>query len=259
MKNTWFHKGWPPVLAVILLFLLWQLSVWWGHFPDWLLPGPFAVLAAFVKIFPRIMMHTMATLQITGIGFVIGAAIGFLLAVLLHLSPALKRALYPLIILSQNIPIIALAPLLIIWFGFGMLPKIIIIVLVCFFPITVAMMDGFMQTDREMLNYMRMSGANPRQIFMKLELPHSLAFLFSGLKISATYSVMGAVISEWLGASAGIGYFMTLSSNSFLTARVFAAIFVIVLISLTFFGLIVMMEKIVIRWKPDEGSIHHDR
>ena len=140
----------------------------------------------------RLGMHASATIQLTLIGFAAGTAVGLLIAMVLHLVPFLKSALYPLLILSQNIPTIALAPLLLIWFGFGLLPKLITIILVCFFPVAVAAMDGLTRTDAAMMNYMRMAGAKRHQIFWKLELPHALPSVFSGVKIAATYSVMGA-------------------------------------------------------------------
>jgi ABC-type nitrate/sulfonate/bicarbonate transport system permease component len=137
----------------------------------------------------------------------------------------------------------------VIWFGFGLLPKMIVITLVCFFPITVAALDGFKQTSNELKHYMIMAGASNKQLFWKLELPYALPSLFSGLKISATYSVMGAVISEWLGAKDGIGVYMTLASSSFRTDRVFVAIFAIVALSLLFFSIIVLIERWLVRWQ----------
>lgn len=164
----------------------------------------------------------------------------------------MKDAVYPLLILSQNIPIIVLAPLLVIWFGFGMLPKLIVISLVCF-PVAVASLDGFRQTPYELKHYFKMMGAGKNQLFWKLELPHSIPFIFSGLKISATYSVMGAVISEWLGAKSGIGVYMTLASSAFRTDRVFVAIFIIMGMSLIF-GIITFLEKYLVSWKRKEGE-----
>ena len=179
--------------------------------------------------------------------------LGLITAILLYLIPYLKDALYPLLILSQNIPTIVLAPLLVIWFGFGMLPKIIVITLVCFFPVTVAALDGFKQTPSELKHYLAMAGANKRQMFWKLEFPYAFPSIFSGIKISATYSVLGAVISEWFGAKEGIGVYMTLASSSFRTDRVFVAIFVIMILSLLLFALIQGLEKILVRWH-DQGD-----
>lgn len=204
--------------------------------------------------FERLWLHTASTIRMTIVGFAIGTSIGVILSFILHLSPRLKSAVYPLLILSQNVPTIALAPLLMIWFKFGVLPKMIIITLVCFFPVAVATLDGLTRTDAVMVNYMRMIGASRRQLFLKLELPHALPSLFSGLKISATYSVMGAVIAEWLGSDKGIGVYMLLSKAGFRTDRVFVSIFVIVALSLLLFSLIVLLEKICVRWKPSSSS-----
>jgi ABC-type nitrate/sulfonate/bicarbonate transport system permease component len=196
----------------------------------------------------------VSTSKLALLGFTIGAGIGLLTAIILHLIPFIRESVYPLLILSQNVPIIVLAPLLVIWFGFGILPKMIVITLVCFFPITVAALDGFRQTSPELKHYMMMAGANKMQLFWKLELPFSLPSLFSGLKISATYSVMGAVISEWLGAKEGIGVYMTLASSSFRTDKVFVAIFAIMLLSLIFFALINLVERKLIRWQSNGGG-----
>ncbi|GLI83346.1 hypothetical protein ANABIO32_10380 [Rossellomorea marisflavi] len=174
------------------------------------------------------------------------------MAVTLHLLPGVREAVYPLMILSQNVPIIVLAPLLVIWFGFGLLPKFLVITLVCFFPIAVSTMDGFRQTRRQYIHYMKMAGATKGQIFRKVEWPHALPSIFSGLKIAATYSVMGAVISEWLGSQKGIGVYMTLASSAFRTDRVFVAIFAIMILSLLFFSIIVLLERWCVKGKKEE-------
>lgn len=246
--KTWIQAGWPPVSAVILLLLLWQLAVSGGWVEGWLLPSPIQIAREAWLALPRIGMHTVATLRITLLGFVLGAGIGIALACLLHLVPLLKAALYPLLIVSQNVPMIAVGPLLIIWFGFGILPKLILIVLVCFFPVCMSTLDGFARTDRTTYDYMRMLGAGKYQLFAKLELPYALPFVFSGLKISATYSVMGAVIAEWLGGSEGLGYYMNLQKSAYRADREFIAIVIIVALSVLFWRLIVWLEKRLIRW-----------
>lgn len=177
------------------------------------------------------------------IGFAIGTFVGLLMAFVLHYVPFLKASLYPLIILSQNVPTIALAPLLMIWFGFGILPKIIVITLVCFFPVAVATMDGLSRTDRAMLDYMRMIGASKADIFRKLEVPYAIPSIMSGVKIAATYSVMGAVIAEWIGADKGIGYYMMLQKASFRTDKIFVAIAIIVAISLAMFACVALWKN----------------
>ncbi|OWA35319.1 nitrate ABC transporter permease [Saccharibacillus sp. O16] len=245
--NRWFRSFWPPFVAVLLFMALWEAAVRFFHIETWILPSPSVIAQEASRSASSLWDHTLSTLQLTLIGFAIGSAVGLLVACALHLLPLLKSALYPLLILSQNVPTIALAPLLMIWFGFGLLPKIIVITLVCFFPVAVSAMDGFAQTDRTMLNYMRMIGASRLQIFRKLEFPHALPALFSGLRIAATYSVMGAVIAEWIGAQKGIGYYMILQKSAFRTDRIFVAILIIVALSLLLFLLVTLIEKMVVR------------
>jgi ABC-type nitrate/sulfonate/bicarbonate transport system permease component len=248
------RKGWRPAAVLLLLFILWELAVNLADVPAWLLPPPTDIIQEGVLGWENFRLHLQSTILLSLWGFAIGTVIGLLTAVILHLLPFIRESVYPLLILSQNVPIIVLAPLLVVWFGFGILPKLIVITLVCFFPITVAALDGFRQTPGELRNYMLMAGASSGQLFWKLELPHSLPSLFSGLKISATYSVMGAVISEWLGAKAGIGVYMTLASSSFRTDRVFVAIIAIMLLSLLLFGVILLAERLLIKWKSRESG-----
>lgn len=247
MRNV-FLKGWRPALVLLLLFIIWEIAVKLAEVPGWLLPPPSTIFTEAINGWTSYHAHLQSTIRLSLLGFLIGSSIGLLTAIILHLIPFVRESVYPLLILSQNVPIIVLAPLLVIWFGFGLLPKLIVITLVCFFPITVAALDGFKQTPNELKHYMMMAGASRIQLFWKLELPYSLPTLFSGLKISATYSVMGAVISEWLGAKAGVGVYMTLASSSFRTDRVFVAIFSIMVLSLLFFAVILLAERYLIRW-----------
>lgn len=250
-NKQWFHKVWPPVLTIVLLIVVWQAAVEVFNIPKYILPSPIAIIQEAIASFDRFRIHAEATIKLTLLGFVVGSSVGLLIAFLLHMSDKVKAAVYPLLLLSQNIPTIVLAPLFLMWFGFGLFPKLLVITLVCFFPIAVSMLDGFAQTDRTMLNYMKMIGASRRQIFFKLELPHALPYLFSGLKIAATYSVMGAIIAEWLGGSdKGIGMYMLLQQSAFRVDRVFVAILLIVMLSMLLFGVIVLLEKWLIRWKP---------
>lgn len=247
-------KGWRPLLFLLLLFFLWEFLIKKMDIPTWLVPTPSQIIAEGIKGWSNFYPHLLSTIKLSLVGFLIGVGFGIVVAIVLHLIPPLREAFYPLIILSQNIPVIVLAPLLVIWFGFGLLPKLIIITLVCFFPITIAALDGFRQTSPELKHYLNMAGASKSQLFWKLELPYALPAIFSGLKISATYSVMGAVISEWLGAKSGIGVYMTLASSSFRTDRVFVAIFWIMILSLLLFMIIKIMERFFIRWQYKGGN-----
>ncbi|OBZ10591.1 nitrate ABC transporter permease [Bacillus sp. FJAT-27264] len=249
MRSSW-KQIWPPIVAVVFFLAVWQLAVSFFDIEKWILPSPRDIGHEFADNPAGIWDHTLATLKLTLIGFPIGTSVGLVVALLLHLMPWAKRAFYPLLILSQNVPSIALGPLLVIWFGFGLLPKMVLITLVCFFPVAVAAMGGLAQSDRVMLNYMKMAGASKWQIFTKLELPHSLPAIFSGVKISATYAVMGAVVAEWIGSDKGIGYYMQLQKSAYRTDRMFVAIVIVVLLSLVLFAIIALLEKWLVRWKP---------
>ncbi|MBA9083604.1 ABC-type nitrate/sulfonate/bicarbonate transport system permease component [Fontibacillus solani] len=250
MGQLW-KSIWPPLVAVILFLTVWQASTMIFGIDKWMLPSPVDISLEAAANTAGLWDHTLATLRLILLGFVIGTLVGLIVAFVLHNVPILKSSLYPLVILSQNIPTIALAPLLMVWFGFGILPKIIVITLVCFFPVAVAAMDGLRGTDRSMLNYMQMIGASKIDIFRKLELPSAIPSILSGVKIAATYSVMGAVIAEWIGADKGIGYYMMLQKSSFRTDRIFVAIAIIVLLSLGMFLCISLLEKWIVRYKPD--------
>lgn len=252
--RSWFNMVWPPLVAVILFILVWQISASVYGIDKWILPSPSDIGREAAADPVNLWEKTLSTLQLTLLGLVIGLTVGLVIAIALHFIPILKSAIYPLIILSQNIPTIALAPLLIVWFGFGLMPKLILITLVCFFPVAVATLDGLSRTDHVMLNYMRMIGASKGQIFRKLELPFALPSILSGVKIASTYSVMGAIIAEWMGSGTGIGQYMMMQKSSFRTDRIFVAIMIIVVLSLLLFTLVVLLEKWLIRYKPDQEN-----
>lgn len=246
MRKAGFRGG-SSLLFLLFLFALWELAIRLTGTPMWLLPAPSAIIQEAVIGFGNFYKHLLSTIYLALLGLLVGCSIGLLTSILLYRLPKINALLHPLVILSQNIPTIVLAPLLIIWFGFGLLPKLVVISLVCFFPIVVASMDGFRQTAPELKHYMQMAGATQRQVFCQLEFPHALPSLFSGLKIAATYSVMGAVISEWLGAKQGIGVYMTLAQSSFRVDRVFVAIFFIMLLSVLLFAVIRLIEKLTVK------------
>ncbi|MBW7460834.1 ABC transporter permease subunit, partial [Paenibacillus sepulcri] len=164
---------------------------------------------------------------------------------------------YPLLVLTQNVPVIALGSLLVVWFGFGILPRLILIMLVCFFPVVVAMLTGLTQSDPKLVDYMKMIGASKSQLFWRLELPNAVSYLFSGLKIAASYSVISAIYAESIGGSEGLGNFMLVSQRGWQTANVFSAIAIIVVLSLILFGIISLAEQILVRGgrrKPEKGA-----
>ncbi|KUL23798.1 ABC transporter permease [Actinoplanes awajinensis] len=238
-----YRKWLPPAITLILLIAGWQVYTTVSGIDAWLLPSPKGIWDAAIEQRDALTTHTLATVELT----LYGLAAGLLIAIVLHLVPFLRAAIYPLLVISQNVPIIALAPLLVIWLGFGIAPKIVVIVLVCFFPVAVATLDGLGRGDALIADYLRMSGANRRQLFTKLQWPHALPTMFSGLKIAATYSVFGAIISEWLGSEKGIGRYMIVQKSAFRADRMFVAIVIVVVLALVIFGLVALLEKLTVR------------
>ncbi|MBB3109334.1 ABC-type nitrate/sulfonate/bicarbonate transport system permease component [Paenibacillus phyllosphaerae] len=249
-----FHLIWPPAAVMAGLLLIWQIVTSTFNIEEWILPSPYAIGTEMQEAWPRLMEHTAATIRITLLGFGAGTAAGFVLAALLHFIPGARTALYPLLVLTQNIPLIVLGDLLVIWFGFGLMPKLILLVLVCFFPVCVSMLTGLRQADEKLVTYMRMIGASRSQLFWRLELPGSLSHLFTGLKIAASYCVISAIYAETIGSNVGLGVFIRLASNGWETSRVFAGIIMIVALSLLLFGLIAGIERLTLRWQVREEA-----
>lgn len=241
-------KGWLSLFFFVFLLLIWEFSTRYFAIEPYTLPAPTQIWdVLLLKIQDNLGEQIWETARVALWGWGWSIGVGLLIGLVLHLVPFLRDMFYPLLVISQNIPMIALAPLLVIWFGFSDLPKILVVILICFFPITVSFMDGLTQTDRTLRRYLAMSGASKWQVLTKLELPSAIPSLFSGLKISATYSVTGAVVAEWLGAQKGLGLMMTIASSSFKTDLVFVALFFIVLLSLVFFGVVVLCEHFVLK------------
>lgn len=244
-----FRAGWPPAVVVILFLLLWEGIARTGWIASYLLPSPVDVAKAFAADRQLLLDHTLSTFGIAVVGFSIGCVFGLIVAVILHLVPVLRNAFAPLIILSQNVPSVVLAPLLVVWFGFGWMPKIVLLTIVCFFPVAIATMSGLERADRNMYGYMQMAGADRWQLFTKLELPWSLPSMFSGLKVASAYSILGAVIGEWSGAQKGLGIYLNLMQSGYRVDRMFVAILLIALLSLVMYYAMTLLEKWLVRWQ----------
>jgi len=238
----------PAVLLVALVFAAWELATRVWRIQAWLLPAPSAIARAAVDARHLLGPHLAQTVVETLVGFAVALASGLVMALLIDVSATLRRALYPLLVVSQTIPIIAVAPLLVIWFGYGLLPKAVVVGLVCFFPIVVGTADGLRSTDPDLIALLQSMGATRRQIFLKVRVPASLPGMFTGIKVAITYSVVGAIIGEWVGASRGLGVFMLRASNSFRTDWVFATIAVVSALSLALFLAVVAAERLALPW-----------
>lgn len=211
--------------------------------PGYMLPSPVTVAKAFVKELPVLGEHLAVTLQEAFLGLFLGVTTGFVFAVAMDTFDTLYRALYPILVISQTIPTVAIAPLLVLWFGYEMTPKVVLVVLVTFFPVTVGLLDGFRAVDRDAIGLMRSMGASKWQIFRYLKCPSALPQFFSGLRIAAAYSVVGAVISEWLGGFSGLGVYMTRVKKAFAFDKMFAVIFLISAVSLALMSLVSLAER----------------
>lgn len=248
-----------PAAVIILALAIWQMAVKITKIEPWLLPPPSGVILSLWNSRDLVIYHAGATLLETVLGFALAVVVGVIIAFLMDFSPFLRRTIYPLLVISQTIPLIAVAPLFMLWFGLGLLPKIYIIALVCFFPIAVSLADGFQSVDQEWLKLMVTMDASKWQVFRYIKWPAALPTFYSGLRIAATYSVMGAVIAEWMGGNRGLGILLSRSSQSFLIARVFATIFVIVLLSLLVFCFIELLARLTMKWYyhrlREEGNI----
>ena len=213
-----------------------------------MLPAPSDVVLAFIAEFPLLMEHAKVTLLEALLGLIFGVLLGFLCAAFMDACKPIQKALYPILILTQTVPPVAIAPLLILWFSYGIAPKVILVVLVSFFPIAIGLLEGFQSVDVDTIRLMRSMKATPWQIFWHVKFPHALGEFFSGLKIAVSYSVVGAVIAEWLGGYSGLGVYMTRVKKSYDYDKMFAVIFLISAISLALMGLVKLAQYRLMPW-----------
>lgn len=237
-----------PTVFITFLIIMWELTVKFGLIKETLMPAPSKVLIALFYNFDELKYHILVTTKETFIGFLVAIILGICLAILMDQFTIIKKALYPLLVISQTVPLIVLAPLFAIWFGFGMAPKIVIVIMVCFFPIVISLFEGLESADIDMINLMRTMNASKIQIFRFVKFPSGLIGFFSGLRIAATYSVMGAIIGEWTGASKGLGTYMVRSRNAFALDRAFASVLLIILMSWIMFKIVTIIQSIVMPW-----------
>jgi ABC-type nitrate/sulfonate/bicarbonate transport system permease component len=241
--------------AILLILILWQAVSSFGIVDSFLLPSPVSVVKAFLAEFPELMGHSVITLTEAFLGLLCGILLGFMMAVLMDHFEVLYKAFYPILVLTQTVPTVAIAPLLVLWFGYEMMPKVILIVITTFFPIAVGLLNGFRSVDLDGVNLMRAMGAGRVEIFRFIKLPAAMGQFFGGLRISASYAVVGAVISEWLGGFSGLGVYMTRVRKAFAFDKMFAVIFLVSFISLLLMKGVDLLQKKCMPWdnlKQDE-------
>ncbi len=238
-----------PISALAVIILIWLLCCDFEIVPAYMLPSPIDVGKAFADNFAIMIKQASYTLQEAVYGLGIGIILAFIVATLMDRFSFIYKAVYPILIITQTIPTIAIAPLLVLWMGFGMAPKITLVVITTFFPISIGLLDGFQSADGDEINMMRSMGANRLQIFRHIKLPSATGSFFSGLRISASYAVVGAVISEWLGGFYGLGVYMTRVKKAYAFDKMFAVIVFISVISLLLMALISVLQKAAMPWE----------
>lgn len=238
----------PAVLLALGVLVVWEAAVRVFGVPAFLLPGPGEISAAFVGSWELLLKHAVPTAMEAVVGFAGAVVMGVLSGVLISRSALAERSLYPWLVVSQTLPIIAVAPVLVTWFGYGPLPKVLVVILFCFFPITVSVVDGLRATDPDLLRLMRSFGASRRKTFFMVEAPGALPFVFGGLRLAVTYSVVGAVIGEWVGSSKGLGFLMIQDKNQFETPRLFAEIALLSAMGVSLFLTVALAQRLLAPW-----------
>lgn len=247
MKNKLSYL--PSVLLVFLLTLIIEILSRAGLIKGFIIPAPSKVILSIFDNLGEIAPHIFQTFTVSLFGLIASIAIAFVFAILMDQVPFLKKVMYPLLVASQTIPIMVITPIIVLLIGFGLAPKMLVVILVCFFPICINFYDGLVQTDEDMLMLMKSMGAKRLQTLKNVKLPSALPSLFSGIRISATYCIMATVIAEWQGSNTGLGIYMMRVKRSYLYDKMFAAILLIVLLSLSFYLAAYLIEKRAIKWK----------
>jgi putative hydroxymethylpyrimidine transport system permease protein len=241
-----------PFLLVLIFLIGWQFVAMVVGMP-FILPTPIQVTLKLWELKEVLLLvHLPATVLIIVTGLSISIILGVGIAVLMYLSKTIEKAFYPIIVASQTIPIIALAPIFVLWFGYSIWSKVAVTLIITFFPITVSTFDGLRSTNKDLKELLLTMGASKRDIFLKLNVPTALPFFYSGLKVAVTLSVIGAAIGEWLGAQSGLGYFSRRMMTQFDGAGVFAPIVLLSAIGIALFLFVVLLEKITLHWRKIE-------
>jgi putative hydroxymethylpyrimidine transport system permease protein len=245
------RSWWPPLLLLAGAIGLWELVVRAGHVADYLFPAPSAVARALVDDAGVIGPATLVTLREIVLGYLLALVVGLALAVVIHLSTVVRRSLLPILVVSQTVPTVVLAPVLAILLGFGVGPKLVVVAIVCFFPIVINAVDGLRASDPELIRMMRTLDGGRRAIFTRVEFPGALPAIFSGARIAATYAAVGAVFAEWAGSSSGLGFVMLQAQPELDTARIFAVIVVLSALALVLYGAVAFAERVLVPWRND--------
>lgn len=248
-----FKSYYVAILSFLFLILIWQFSVYIMKIPDYLLPSPWIIIKGLSMDIGLFSPHIKVTLIEIFLGYILAVILSILLALGVTYSKFLEKLIYPYLLTFQTVPKIAIAPVFVVWLGVGLLPRVVIVLLISFFSITINAISGFNAMSREYSELMKSVSATEIQTFTKIRFPYSLPYLFTGLKIGATNAVIGAIIAEWIASGSGIGYILNISNSELRTDRAFGAILLLVIIGVLFFLFISLLEK-WISWQESEVS-----
>jgi ABC-type nitrate/sulfonate/bicarbonate transport system permease component len=236
----------------VLLLIVWETAAYLGWLPQFIIPAPSEIIAALISQWRILGYNSLITLYQALVGLFFGILLAFIFSIAMDRVPLIRRALYPYLVVSQTIPTVAIAPILVLWLGYGMLPKVVLVILTTLFPIVINILEGFASVDKDSINLLELMGANHWQILWHVKLPSSLSYFFSGLKISVSYAFVGSVVAEWLGGFEGLGVYMIRAKNSFAYDNMFAAIVVISGVSLLLLGVVSIIERLMTPWQYND-------
>jgi len=248
-QNTIKDHNWLPVIPIVSALLAWQILSTSGIVPPYMLPSPLRVIQVFIEDFRLLMRHLSFTLMEAMIGLGLAIICAFVLAIVMDANRFIKKSITPIILLTQTMPVIAIAPLLILWMGYGLAPKITLVFLTCFFPLTIGLLGAFAGADQDGLRLLQSMGAKKWQLYRYIKIPEGLPAFFSGLKIAASYSIIGAVVAEWLGGDAGLGVYMIRVRRSYSFDKMFAVIILVSALSLLLIKLVTLLERKLMPWR----------
>lgn len=260
-RRSWWRRWWKdvsyPALTLLLVLVVWQIAVPALAIPRYLLPAPTLIADTFGAKSSLLWDHTLITAGEVLVGFGLSILIGVPIAIMTVASPLFSRTIYPLIVASQAVPKMAIAPLLVVWFGFGTLPKVLVAFLIAFFPIVIDAAVGLRSLEREMLWLSQTMGLGPIATFFKIRLPHALPSLFGGLKVAVTLAVVGAVVGEFVGSDAGLGHLLIIANGNLDTATLFATLIILTALGLILYGVIALVERLTVPWHAPADDQSH--
>jgi NitT/TauT family transport system permease protein len=250
LSSRWLR----PLLLILIILVIWDLVIRIFKIPPYLIPTPLAIIGQIHAAWPMLLQETVPTLYATLGGFVLSILIGVPVAMLVAYSPLVESFVYPLVVFSQSIPKVAIAPLFVVWFGFGLFPRVLVAFLLGFFPIVVSTVMGFKSIEKDMIDLARSMGSSRLKMFFKISLPQSLPSIFSAMKVSITLCVVGAVVGEFVGANSGLGYVLQRANGNFDQPLIFSALVVLSAVGVVLFVAIDMLERVAIPWHASQRS-----